>query len=183
MIDIVKLYNPANAASLTPEQIEGLQFLSDDELKQLALAFPNKVMITAYLLIIDKSKPLNKQIPNLNTFEGLYNLRAKNGLKNYVAFNFKANYKPKTITPVKPRKTEVKDLSDTELLRLPGFKTKDEVVKPSTVEVKHIKKISLNEEGTGQIVQLANDTVTSNDEQMATGKETKKSKKIKATIK
>jgi hypothetical protein len=175
MIDIVKLYNPANAASLTPEQIEGLKFLSDDELKQLAMAYPNKIMVTAYLLIIDKSKPVEKQIPNLNTFEGLYSLRARNGLKNYVAFNFKANYKPRNISPVKPRKTEVKDLTDTELLHLPGFKTKNEVIKPETVEVKHIKKVPVGEvtAGTEEVI----DTTTT------TEPKTPKSKKIKATIK
>lgn len=144
MTDLVKLYNPANAASLTPEQVQDLQGLTVDQIKELALAYPNSMMQQAYLLIIDKTKPVDKQIANLSTFENLYNLIARNGLKQWVAFNFKTNYKPRNITPVKQSKTQVRDLSDTELLSLPGFRAKNEVFPPETVEVTHIKKVPLD---------------------------------------
>lgn len=124
MSELVKLYNPANAAALTPEQVQGLQKLTSAEIKELAEAYPNKTMQRAYLLIIDSTKPIEKQLPTLNSFENLYNLREKNGLRQYVAFGFKGTYTPRLITPnyVRPRKTEVVDLSDEELLTLPGFK-------------------------------------------------------------
>lgn len=123
MTDLVKLYNPANSATLTSEQIDGLQKLTSAEIKDLATAYPNMTMQRAYLLIIDGSKPPAKQLPTLSSFENLWNLREKNGQRNFVAFNFHGTYKVNNNAPVKPKRTEVLDLSETELMSLPGFKT------------------------------------------------------------
>lgn len=139
MSELVKLYNPANAAALTPEQIEGLQKLTTDQIRELAKAYPNSSMTRAYLLIVDGTKEAHKQLPSLSTFENLLNLRTKNGLEKYVAFNFQGRYKPTAIIPSKARKTEVLDLSDTELKTLPGFKTKNENFEAQTVNVTKIK--------------------------------------------
>jgi len=139
MSDIVKLYNPITSASLTPEQIEGLQNLTIDEIKELAKAYPNTAMQKAFLLIVDGAKPVNKQIPTLSTFENLYNLKVKNGLKTFVALNFKGTYKPRTIQPVRARRSEVLDLSDTELLTLPGFRTGNQTHKAETIPVTKIE--------------------------------------------
>jgi hypothetical protein len=122
MTDLVKTYNPATAGTLTEEQKKALQDLTDAEIKELAVAYPNVTMVRAYLLIIDKSKPAGKQIPNLSSFENLWNLRNKNNMKNFVAFDFKGSYKPANINPRSGRKVEIVDLSETELLHLPGFK-------------------------------------------------------------
>lgn len=143
MSDILKLYNPANAAALTPEQVEGLQKLTTQELGQLAKAYPNGS--GAYLLIVDGSKPASKQLPTLSTFQNLYNLRVKNGMSHYVAFAFKGNYKPQSVAPTRAKRSEVVDLSDTELLSLPGFKTgvgtpKQETIAPETVPVTKVKE-------------------------------------------
>lgn len=138
MNDIVKLYNPANAAALTPEQVEGLQKLTSAEIKQLALAYPNSVMQKAFLLIIDSSKQIGKQLPALSTFENLYNLRERNGQKNFVAYMFRSGYKPVRVTPIRVKKSEVLDLSDVELKELPGFKTATEVIPPEIVQVKKV---------------------------------------------
>lgn len=140
MSDLVKLYDPANASALTPEQIEGLQKLTSAEIKQLATAYPNMTMNRAYLLIIDGTKPASKQLPALSTFENLYNLREKNGQRNYVAYNFKGVYKPTSVAPVRARRTEVIDLSDTELMVLPGFKVGKEKIAGETVPVTKVKK-------------------------------------------
>jgi hypothetical protein len=137
MSDLVKLYNPANAASLTQEQISGLQKLTSQQIKELALAYPNKVMNKAYLLIIDSNSKVQNQLPTLSTFENLYNIREKNGQRNYVATNFKGNYTQKSSVNFKAKKTQVVDLSDTELLVLPGFK-----VKPEPVEIKKVEEIA-----------------------------------------
>jgi hypothetical protein len=142
MSELVKLYNPANASTLTPEQVQGLQDLTSSEIKELAIAYPNATMQRAYLLIIDKDKPVNKQLPALSSFENLWNLRERSGLKSYVAFQFKGNYKPLNVQPSKNRKVEVVDLSNEELLVLPGFK------KPAIPEEKNgdmevkVKKIN-----------------------------------------
>ena len=140
MTDLVKLYNPANAAGLTPDQVAGLQKLTDSELKELAKAYPNVTMQRAYLLIIDTRKSPDKQLPTLSSFENLYNLRTKNNMKSYVAYNFKGYKAPnKTVTnkgkSVK-KKVEVLDLSDAELLTLPGFKS----IPIASVPVKKVGK-------------------------------------------
>jgi hypothetical protein len=122
MSDLVRLYNPANAAALTSEQIAGLQKLTNDQIKELAKAYPNATMQRAYLLIIDSRKPVNKQLPTLSSFENLYNLRTKNSMTSFVAFNFKGN-KAKPAAIVRGRKPQVLDLQDMELKDLPGFKT------------------------------------------------------------
>jgi hypothetical protein len=145
MTDVVKLYNPANAASLTSEQIEGLRTLTTEEIGQLAKAYPNGSIQRAYLLIVDGSKPVAKQLPTLSTFQNLYNLRVKNGFKDHVAIAFKGQYKPVTAVPVRAKRQEVLDLSDTELLTLPGFKTgvgttKEETIAPETVRVTKVKE-------------------------------------------
>lgn len=140
MTDNVKLYNPANASSLTSEQIEGLQKLSSSEIKELAEAYPNMTMNRAYLLIVDGTKPADKQLPTLSTFENLYNLRERNGQRNYVAYNFRGVYKPTTIAPIKAKRSEVLDLSDTELMVLPGFKAAKEKIAGETVKVTKVKK-------------------------------------------
>lgn len=139
MTDLVKLYNPASAASLTPEQLEGLQNLSSPEIKELAMAYPNMTMQRAYLLIIDKTKPAGKQLPTLSSFENLWNLREKNGLRNFVPYAFRGSYQTKTIAP-SSRKVEVLDLSDADLMDLPGFKTATKEHPPEVVKVKKVRK-------------------------------------------
>jgi len=149
MSDIVKLYNPANAAALTAAEIENLQYLTTDEIKELATAYPNGAYQNAYLLIIDTTKDRVRQIPAASSFQNLYNLRAKHGLVNFVIQNFRTNYSRKTIQPVaKGKPGPVLDLSDTELMSLPGFKTLPEInqdpvtVSPvGQVQVKKIKKV------------------------------------------
>jgi len=144
MTDLVKLYNPANAASLTPDQVAGLQKLSDSELKELAKAYPNVTMQRAYLLIVDTRKPVQKQLPTLSSFENLYNLRTKNNMKSYIAFNFKGYKSPvKQATPKGKRKVEVLDLSDAELLTLPGFKS----IPIAKVQVKKVGKKLVDNNG------------------------------------
>lgn len=153
MSDLVKIYNPANAGSLSPEQLQGLQELTSSEIRELATAYPNATMQRAYLLIIDKTKPIHKQLPALSSFENLYNLRERNGLRNYVPYAFRSNYKPAQINP-RSKKVEIVDLSDTELMVLPGFKkalptlptaaeTIAELSKPENglqVEIKKVKR-------------------------------------------
>lgn len=140
MSELVTLYNPANASALTPEQIAGLQKLTSEQIKELAKAYPNMTTVRAYLLIVDGSKPIDKQIPNLSTFENLWNLRERNGQKRYVAYQFRGAYKPKSVTASKINRREVVDLSDTELMTLPGFKTPNENFPAQQVNVTKVKK-------------------------------------------
>ncbi len=134
MSDLVKLYNPANAGTLTPEQLHGLQELSSTQIRELATAYPNATMQRPYLLIIDKTKPVHKQLPALSSFENLYNLRERNNMKQYVPFAFRSNYKPAQVNP-RAKKVEIVDLSDTELMVLPGFKKPVPEIKKEVISV------------------------------------------------
>ncbi len=147
MSDIVKLYNPANAASLTPEQLEGLKQLTNAQIKELAQAYPNLTMARAYLLIINTKQ--KNPLPQLSTFENLYNLRVKNNQSQYVANGYKGIYK--TTSVKRTAKQEFLDLSDSELMSLPGFKTAEAVgvhgspiqpteIKPEKVKIVRVKK-------------------------------------------
>lgn len=147
MNDLIKLYNPANAASLTSDELAGLQKLTSSEIKELAIAYPNITMQRAYLLIIDSTKPVEKQLPSLSTFENLWNLREKNALRKFVAYAFKGTYKAKTNAPLRPKRTEVLDLSDTELLSLPGFK-KDGTGWDGKINPKKTTEFELQQNGT-----------------------------------
>lgn len=152
--DVVKLYNPANASALTKEQIDDLQKLDSAQIKQLAAAYPNGAMGgRAYLLIIDSRKPVEKQLPISSTFQNLWNLRERNAQRQWVAYRFRDGYKPAPVANVRrgnvpPRKTQVVDLSDTDLMNLPGFKTKDKEFPAQTVEVTTIKKEPVKSEPT-----------------------------------
>lgn len=141
MTDIIKLYNPANAAALTPDQLQGLQKLDSAQIKELATAYPNMIMQRAYLLIIDSRKPAEKQLPALSSFENLWNLREKNGLRHYVAYAFRSSYKApqKSAIPVRAKKSEVVDLSETDLLNLPGFKTPTREEPPQQVKITKVR--------------------------------------------
>lgn len=155
MSDLVKLYNPANASALSEEDILGLRNLTSPQIKELANAYPNLTMQRAYLLIVDGSKAVDKQIPNLSTFENLWNLREKNGQKRYVAYNFRGNYKPKHVTATRINRREVIDLSDEELRTLPGFKTPTENFPPQDVKVTTVKKELVADEGKVVEMQVA----------------------------
>ncbi len=147
-MDIVKLYNPANAAALTQEEIINLQSLTLDQIKQLAKAYPNTAHSRAYLLIIDSKKPVEKQLPQLSAWPNLYNLITRNGLR-FVAYGFRVNTprQGRTIGRVsKVRRSEVLDLSDQELMTLKGFRTKAEngaikIHPEQTVTVTKVKNV------------------------------------------
>lgn len=140
MIDFIKLYNPANSAALTPQEIQAMQSLTHDQIKQLAKAYPNTSNPRAYLMIVDSKKPAEKQLPQLSTFENLYNLITKNGMKSFVPFGFRGGIKQKTsMSKVRVRRSEVLDLSDAELKTLPGFRTKDTVQPAQEMVVTRVK--------------------------------------------
>lgn len=137
MKDILKIYNPANSAALTPEQLNGLRELTSPEIKELAESFPNISMQRAYLLIADGSKPLARQIPTLSSFENLWNLRERNSMRQFIAIGFRGNYQPRPVIKPKGNRQEVLDLSEVELMDLPGFKKTEE---PAKVIVRRVRK-------------------------------------------
>lgn len=94
--DIIKLYDPANAGNLTPDEITAMQNLSKAELDQLAAAYPNKTLGGSYLVLFNKSIPANKQLYPLTTWQNLANLRRNPKKDNFVAFNYAKNFNRKS---------------------------------------------------------------------------------------
>lgn len=86
-MNIIELYNPRNAAKLTPEQVQAMQDLTLDEIKELAEAYPNQPTGNAYLKFYIKSDPADKQRFPLGTWNNLYNLR-KLGKEDILPFGF-----------------------------------------------------------------------------------------------
>lgn len=94
MQDIIDLYNPANAANLSIEEIEAMQHLSDAEIAALSAAYPNQPTRNAYLrYYIKNEKPEQQRYP-LGTWKNLHSLR-KMGRSEIVPFGFvKSPYLP-----------------------------------------------------------------------------------------
>lgn len=123
--DFVKIYNPANAKNLTPEQIKDLQSLTDDQLKQLAEAYPNNQSGSNYLILKNVRLADDKQVFQTSTFPNLYNLRTRHNHKHFVAISFASIMEYKGIKNVKQTKLPslpVQDLTAKEISQAEGLK-------------------------------------------------------------
>lgn len=117
-MELTKLFDPANALSLTEADLDKMASLTDEEIKLLAAAFPNKGSQQAYLILKDTRLPAAKQLFPLSTWQNLWNLR-KIGLKHFVAISFKPIFN-KIATKIKI--AAVQDLTKKELTKAPGLK-------------------------------------------------------------
>jgi hypothetical protein len=129
--ETINLYNPANAKNLTAEQLAAMSNFSDEDIKQLATAYPNKATGNAYLVI--GNTKLKQQIGARSTFANLYNLRVANQQKNFYPLSYTAIWKrPATKQTV----ASMADLTKQEIEALPGIKgfakkTVSEVIAPA----------------------------------------------------
>lgn len=117
-MELTQLFDPANALSLTEADLEKMASLTDDEIKTLATAFPNKSNQQAYLILKDTKLPASKQLFPLSTWPNLWNLR-KIGMKNFVATSFKQIFN-KAVTKMKI--AAVQDLTVNDVKKAPGLK-------------------------------------------------------------
>lgn len=85
---LLQKFNPANAANLTAQDLETLRGLTDQQIDELAKAYPNQPTRRAYLRLYDTSKPENKQLFNLSTWQNLRNVRKFSNMKNLVPYDF-----------------------------------------------------------------------------------------------
>lgn len=134
-------FNPANAKSLSKEQLAAMQTFSMEELKALAEAYPNKPTQPAYLILKDsKVKENTKQIYNRSTWQNLYALW-KVGQKNYVAFSFISVF----VTPTAAQApVKVQDLKADDVNKAPGIKQTLSPDKPK--DLNKMKKEELHAE-------------------------------------
>lgn len=84
--NLIDIYNPRNASSLTQEQIDNMGKLTDEQIGQLAKAYPNSDSNFAYLILYDENA--RKQNYARSTWANLYHLRTKNKAKQYSALTF-----------------------------------------------------------------------------------------------
>lgn len=96
--ELVKIFNPANAGTLSQEDLAIFRDLSDEQIGILAKAYPNSPSRRPYLILYDKNVKPEKQLFSLSTFQNLYNVRKFSNLKNFVPYDFKS-----AVFPVKTR--------------------------------------------------------------------------------
>jgi hypothetical protein len=121
--DEIKAFDSKNAKSITEEQLTRLRAVTDDELKQLADAYPNVASGPFLLLSNNSSKPQGQLYP-LSTFANLLKLRTKSGQKQYSIFNFRANLTPAVAIAGKGALPlgKVQDLTEEEKSQAQGLK-------------------------------------------------------------
>lgn len=123
-MDIIEIYNPANARNLTPEQEEAMKDLTNEEIEVLAKAYPNQPTGNAYLVYYVTTDAENKQRYPLGTWASLHNLR-KLGQKHILPIGFRKNLRytatKGSVAKVAPLTTRVVDLSKEE--KLEGMKS------------------------------------------------------------
>lgn len=97
---LIEKFNPTNGANLTPEDLEIMRALTDEQIDILANAYPNQPNRRAYLRLYDKNVAANKQVYNLSTWQNIRNLRKYNAKKNLLPYDF-FNVRSQTNNPVK----------------------------------------------------------------------------------
>jgi hypothetical protein len=85
---LIQKFNPLNAANLTPEDLEVMHGLTDQQIDVLANAYPNQPQRRSYIRYYDKNIPAAKQVFNLGTWQNLRNLRKFNNMKNLIPWDF-----------------------------------------------------------------------------------------------
>lgn len=115
----IEMYNPANAANLTPEEIAAMQNFTDAELKELATRYPNSGRTDAYLVL--KDLQAKSQIYPVSTWVNLYNLRALNKKTNYVPYTFKSLFVKRSVSNVAVS-NNVQDLTQQEIEGAAGIR-------------------------------------------------------------
>ena len=117
--DFIHTYSPNNVSNLTEQDIAAMQTLTDEQIRQLSERYPNHGVMAAYLILKDTSA--KSQIYPASTWQNLYNLRVKNGMKRYVAFTFKQLFIKRNVTniPVQPK---VQDLTQQEIEGAEGIR-------------------------------------------------------------
>lgn len=94
---LIEKFNPALAATLTPEDLETLRNLTDPEIAALAKAYPNDPQGRSYLVLSDKDVKAEKQLYQLSTWANLNSLRRFSGKKNLVPYGFRGHLRPRSV--------------------------------------------------------------------------------------
>lgn len=85
---LIEKMNPANAGNQSPEDLELMRALTDEQIDVLAEAYPNQPTRRSYLRLFDKSVPADKQLYQLSTWQNLRNVRKFSNRKNLIPWDF-----------------------------------------------------------------------------------------------
>lgn len=124
MEKFVEKFNPANAASISADDVAEISQINDEQLAELARVYPNKPTGNNYLVLRDTTeKDERKQTYPRSTYQNLFNLR-KMGQKQWQIVGFAKTFKPvqppPTAAQAVPSKTV--DLSEEEAKSAEGMK-------------------------------------------------------------
>lgn len=110
----INTYNPANA-NITADELNSMKDLTDEQIAQLAAAYPNTPNGNAYLVYYDKKHEEKSQLYPLGTWTNLHALR-KLGYKDILPYSFKDKfYQKKAVANAhKPAPTRTVDLGKNE---------------------------------------------------------------------
>lgn len=142
-MDIISTYNPGNT-NITDEEVAQMRNLTDEQIEQLAKAYPNQPTGNAYLEYWIEGEKENEQRFPLGTWANLHNLR-KLGRKDISAFRFRRSFQPKKNYPV-PLKTpqRIVDLSKQDVENAEGLKAKATTTTGGVKDVHIITQDDLN---------------------------------------
>lgn len=85
---LISIFNPAGGPTLSPENVELMHSLTDEQINILAEAYPNQPTRRSYLRLYDKNLEPDKQLYQLSTWQNLRNVRKFSGKKNLIAWDF-----------------------------------------------------------------------------------------------
>jgi hypothetical protein len=122
-MDIIKIYNPANT-NITEEQLSAMKDLTDEQIAELAKAYPNQPRGNAYLEYYLTGEKAHEQRYPLGTWANLLSLR-KLGRKDILPFRFRRQNAPRMMAPVSQPAQRVVDLSQDDLANVEGLKKQE----------------------------------------------------------
>lgn len=107
---LIEKFNPDNAASMTPADLEIMRALNDQQIDVLANAYPNQPTRRTYLRLYDKTVAENKQLFQMSTWQNLRNNRKFSNKKNLIPWDFQpSNIRTRT-TPSRPTAVSAKQI-------------------------------------------------------------------------
>lgn len=118
--EIIVLFDPANAQVLPETALLLMPGLSDEVIKSLAHAYPNKPTGNNYLILQDTT-PGVKQLHPRSTWANLHALKNM-GMKNYVALTFTSRFKNSIQSKPTLVSSPIQDISNN-ISSLPGLST------------------------------------------------------------
>lgn len=135
MSDLIQLYNPQNARALSSKEIEAMQHFSNEQIEELAKAYPNQPRGNNYLVLINTQLPANEQVYQLSTWQNLAALRRLNQ-GHFSAYSFNTVFNNKDTPKVGVSlPAKVVDLSSADLSQAQGFKPSDVRTDPAITTV------------------------------------------------